>query len=257
MSDWNPELYARFADERARPVHDLLARVPLENPRCIVDLGCGAGASTAPLVARWPRADVLGIDTSPAMVAEARGKVPDARFEIADGAVWEPREPVDIVFSNATLQWIPDHRALLPKLMAWLAPGGVLAVQMPDNLDEPSHASMREVAAEEPFAGSLADAAGARTTLLSFEETWDVLAPHAASVDIWRTAYVHPLTGAGKIVEMLRSTGLKPFLDPLDAGPRGEFLARYTGRVAAAYPETADGRVMFRFPRLFFVAVKR
>ena len=257
MSDWNPELYARFSDERARPVHDLLARVPLAAPDRIVDLGCGAGASTAPLVARWPRAQVLGIDTSPAMIEEARGKVPGARFEIADGAVWAPEAPVDLVFSNATLQWIPDHRALLPKLMSWLAPGGVLAVQMPDNLDEPSHALMREVAAEAPFAATLEQAAGARTKLLSYEETWDVLAPDAATVDIWRTTYVHPLMGAGKIVEMVRSTGLRPFLDPLDAELQAAFLARYTARVAAAYLATADGRVMFRFPRLFFVAVKR
>jgi len=257
MADWNPELYARFADERVRPVHDLLARVPLAAPDRIVDLGCGAGASTAPLVARWPQADVLGIDTSPAMIEEAKAKVAGARFEIADGATWAPEAPVDLVFSNATLQWIPDHRSLLPKLMGWLAPGGVLAVQMPDNLDEPSHASMRAVAAEAPFATILAEAAGARARLLGHEETWDVLAPQAAAIDIWRTTYVHPLAGAGKIVEMVRSTGLRPFVDPLDAGLRAEFLARYTARVAAAYPETADGRVMFRFPRLFFVAVKR
>ena len=257
MSDWNPELYARFADERARPIVDLLARVPLANPARIVDLGCGAGASTAPLLARWPLAEVLGIDTSPAMIEEARAKVPGARFEIADGAEWAPREPVDLVFSNATLQWIPDHATLLPKLMGWLAPGGVLAVQMPDNLAEPSHALMREVAAEAPFAALLAQAAGARTALLSVAETWEVLAPRAVTIEQWRTTYVHPLQGATKIVEMVRSTGLRPFLDPLGEAMRGEYLARYTALVAAAYPATADGRVMFRFPRLFFVAVKR
>jgi len=257
MADWQPELYARYGDERLQPVLDLLARVPLDRPARIVDLGCGAGASTAPLVARWPEAEVVGIDTSPAMITEARAKVSGARFEIADGAVWEPEAPVDLVISNATLQWIPDHRTLLPKLMAWLAPGGVLAVQMPDTLDEPSHALMREVAGDAPFAERLAEAAGARTTLLSYGELWDVLAPFSASIDTWRTTYVHPLAGAGKIVEMVRSTGLRPFLDPLDEEMRAAFLARYEARVAAAYPPTADGRVMFRFPRLFFVAVKR
>lgn len=256
MSDWNPELYARFADERARPVHDLLARVPLEAPARVVDLGCGAGASTAPLVARWPQADVLGIDTSPAMIAEARAKVPGARYEIADGATYRPQAPVDLVFSNATLQWIPDHETLLPRLMEWLRPGGVLAVQMPDNLDEPSHASMRAVAAEPDFAERLADAAGARTQLLGDVETWDVLKPFCAAIDQWRTIYVHPLQGAGKIVEMVRSTGLRPFLDPLDEGLRADYLARYLARIAAAYPETRDGRVMFRFPRRFLVAVR-
>lgn len=257
MADWNPTLYARFADERARPVHDLLARVPLEAPGRIVDLGCGAGASTAPLVVRWPKADVLGIDTSPAMIAEARAKVPGARFEIADGAVWAPEVPVDLVFSNATLQWIPDHRVLLPRLMEWLAPGGVLAVQMPDSLDEPSHAAMRAVAAEAPFAEILAGAAGTRSRLLGDVEISDVLAPQAASLDLWETTYVHPLQGAERIVEMVRSAGLKPYLDPLEVGLATEFLARYTARIAAAYPATADGRVMFRFPRKFFVAVKR
>ena len=256
MSDWNPALYARFADERARPIADLLARVPLDTPRTIVDLGCGAGASTAPLIERWPEADVLGLDTSPAMLEKARAAVPAARFALADVATWTPDAPVDLLFSNATLHWIPDHAALLPRLMGHLAPGGVLAVQVPDNLDEPSHALMRAVAAEPPFAERLTEAASARADLLSFEALHDALAPTAARVEIWRTTYVHPLEGPEKIVEMVASTGLKPFTDPLDANLRAEFLARYGARVAAAYPRTASGAVLFRFPRLFFVAVE-
>lgn len=257
MSDWNPALYARFADERARPVGDLLARVPLAAPRTVVDLGCGAGASTAPLLEHWPDADVLGIDTSPTMLEEARARVPGARFALADVATWTPEAPVDLLFSNATLHWVPDHATLLPRLMGLLAPGGVLAVQMPDNLAEPSHALMREVAAEAPFAEALREAAGARASLLSFEETFDALAPASARVEIWRTTYVHPLDGPEKIVEMVRSTGLKPFVDPLDDASRAAFLARYGERIAAAYPRTAAGSVLFRFPRVFFVAVKR
>ena len=257
MSDWNPELYARFADERARPVVDLLARVDLDAPKRIVDLGCGAGASTAPLVARWPQADVLGIDTSPAMLDKARVAVPGARFEEADVATWAPDAPVDLLFSNATLQWVPDHATLLPRLMSFLAPGGVLAVQMPDNLDEPSHALMRTLAAEPPFAETLREAAGARAPLLGFEATFDLLTPAAGRIEIWRTTYVHPLAGPAAIVEMVSSTGLRPFLDPLDPDTRAAFRARYTAAVARAYPPTADGHVLFRFPRLFFVAVKR
>lgn len=257
MSDWNPALYARFADERARPIADLLARVPLDAPRTVVDLGCGAGASTAPLVERWPTADVLGLDTSPAMLEKARAAVPAARFALADVAAWTPEAPVDLLFSNATLHWIPDHATLLPRLMGRLASGGVLAVQMPDNLDEPSHALMREVAKLAPFAERLADAAGARAELLGFEALHDALAPSATRVEIWRTAYVHPLAGPEKIVEMVSSTGLKPFLDPLDEDLRAAFLATYGERIAAAYPRTASGHVLFRFPRLFFVAVKR
>lgn len=255
MSDWNPTLYARFADERARPVGDLLARVALDAPRTIVDLGCGAGASTAPLRDRWPNADILGIDTSPAMLEKARAGVPGARFALADVAAFTPEAPVDLLFSNATLQWLPDHAVLLPHLMGLLAPGGVLAVQMPDNLDEPSHALMRDVAAEPPFAAILADASSARAPLLSFEATYDALAPRAAHVEIWRTTYVHPLAGPEKIVEMVSSTGLRPFVDPLDPAARADYIARYKAKVAAAYEPTVDGRVLFRFPRLFFVAV--
>lgn len=257
MADWNPTLYARFADERARPVADLLARVDLDAPKRIVDLGCGAGASTAPLLARWPDADVLGIDTSPAMLEKARAAVPGARFERADVATWAPDAPVDLLFSNATLHWVPDHTTLLPRLMSRLAPGGVLAVQIPDNLDEPSHALMREVAAEPPFADPLRDAAGARTALLSLEETYDALAPAAAHVEIWRTTYVHALAGPEAIVEMVSSTGLRPFVDPLPEDLRATYLARYGEKIAKAYPACADGRVLFRFPRLFWLAVRR
>jgi trans-aconitate 2-methyltransferase len=257
MADWNPTLYARFADERGRPIVDLLARVPLDAARTIVDLGCGAGASTAPLRARFPDADILGIDTSPAMLAKAAAVVPTARFAEADVAGWAPDAPVDLLFSNAALHWIPDHATLLPRLMSHLAPGGVLAVQVPDNLDEPSHALMRSVAAEPPFAATLADAAGARAEILSNEALWDVLSPLAARIEIWKTIYVHPLAGPAAIVEMVGSTGLKPFVDPLDAPTRAAFLARYLDEVTRAYPPTADGHVMLRYPRLFFVATRR
>ena len=256
-ADWNPALYARYADERARPVSDLLARVALEAPARVVDLGCGAGASTAPLLARWPGAEVTGIDTSPAMLESARASLPAARFVLADVATWAPEDPVDLLFSNATLHWVPDHARLLPRLMGLLGPGGVLAVQVPDNLEEPSHALMRAVAAEAPFAEMLAGAAAARAELLSFEKLHDALAPQASHVEIWRTTYVHALPGPDEIVEMVRATGLKPFVDPLGEAARATFLARYRAAIAAAYPRTAAGAVLFRFPRLFFVAVKR
>jgi trans-aconitate 2-methyltransferase len=255
MSDWNPALYARFSDERARPIVDLLARVPLERARRIVDLGCGAGASTAPLVARFPDAEVLGIDTSPAMIEKARAEVPGARFEIADIADFVPDEPVDLLFSNAALQWLPDHATLLPRLMSRLAPGGVLAVQMPDNLDEPSHRAMRAVAAAPRFADRLREATGARAEILSFEATHDAIAGCAAVIDQWRTTYVHPLAGIGAVADLLRSTALRPFLEPLDEADRAAFLERWTATIAPAHPATADGRVLYRFPRRFLVAV--
>jgi trans-aconitate 2-methyltransferase len=254
--DWQPALYARYGDERLQPVLDLLARVPVAAPASVVDLGCGAAASTIPLVQRWPAARVLGIDTSPAMLDAARAKLPAVAFEQADVAAWAPAAPVDVLFANAVLQWVPDHDRLLPRLMGHLAPGGALAVQMPDNLTEPSHALMREVASEPDFAGPLAAAAGARTEIAGTDRLYDILAPHAADLQIWRTVYHHPLAGPEAIVEMIRSTGLRPFLDPLDEAARARFLARYTERIAEAYPRRVDGRVLYRFPRLFFVAVR-
>lgn len=257
MSDWNPALYARFAGERTRPIVDLLAHVPLDAPKTIVDLGCGAGASTAPLRARWPSADILGIDTSPAMLEKAATVVPTARFVQADVATWTPDAPVDLLFSNATLHWIPDHARLLPRLMSHLAPGGVLAVQVPDNLAEPSHALMRTIAAEPPFVEHLRNADAARATLLSVEETFDALSPVSDHIEIWLTTYVHALADPDTIVEMVTSAGLKPYVDPLDDDLRAAFLERYRRGIAAAYRPTASGRVLFRFPRRFVVAVRR
>ena len=147
MSDWNPALYSRFEDERTRPAAELLARVPLDAPRNVVDLGCGPGNSTELLVARFPMARIVGTDSSQAMLATARQRLPQLSFEQGDIAEWSPAEPVDLAYANASLQWVSDHQRLLPRLLSALAPGGVLAVQMPDNLDEPSHRLMRETAA--------------------------------------------------------------------------------------------------------------
>ena len=165
MADWDTGQYLKFADERTRPAADLLARVPLDAPARVVDLGCGPGNSTALLSARFPRAAITGLDSSPAMLEEARRTLPALTFVEADLATWAPDVPPDLIFANAVLQWLPDHAALLPRLAGFLAPGGCLAVQVPDNLDEPSHRLMRAVAEEDPFREALSGAAGARTTL--------------------------------------------------------------------------------------------
>jgi trans-aconitate 2-methyltransferase len=252
MADWSPATYLKFENERTRAAVDLLARVPLNDARHIVDVGCGPGNSTELLATRYPDADVLGIDNSPAMLEEARKRLPAARFEAADAAVWLPEPDVDLVFANATYQWVPDHFTQLPRVLAALQPGAVLAVQMPDNRAEATHRLMVEVADQGPWAGRLAHAS--RASLPPAAAYYDALAPLAARFDIWRTAYQHPLADADAIVEFVRSTGLRPFLDALDTDERAAFVADYTARIAAAYPLRADGRVLLAFPRLFFVA---
>lgn len=256
MADWNAAQYLKFERERTRPASDLLAAVDLENPKRIVDLGCGPGNSTCLLVNRYSRANILGIDTSPDMLAKARKALPDVSFEQADVAAWKPDIAPDLIFANAVLQWVPDHAHLLPSLLSFLAPGGVLAVQMPDNLDAPSHALMRSTARAMPFASKLAEAAGARTTLASFETFYSWLKPDAADVDLWRTTYVHRLDGAPAIVEWVKATGLRPFIDPLTDEEHAAFVERYEEALSIAYPRQADGKSLLRFPRLFIVATK-
>ena len=252
--DWNPKLYLKFEDERTRPPRDLLAQVPLARPRRVVDIGCGPGNSTELLVERWPQAEVTGIDSSPNMVAQATARLPAARFEQADISNWAPAEGTDVLFGNAVFQWVPDHLAVLERLLAALPEGGGLAVQMPDNVEEPSHRLMRETAAKGPWAERLVGAA--RDVLPSVGAYYDRLKPLARHVDIWHTFYNHPLEGAPAIADWFRSTGLRPYLSPLDEEERAAFLADYTARLAEAYPARVDGRVLLRFPRLFIVAVR-
>ena len=256
MADWNAAQYLKFEDERTRPARDLLSAVSLADPSRIVDLGCGPGNSTQLLVERYPKAEILGLDTSPDMLAKARKTVPAARFEQADVAMWRPDTAPDLIFANAVLQWLPDHATLLPRLLSCLAPGGVLAIQMPDNLDEPSHGLMRATAAAMPFAAKLAAAAAARTALASFETFYGWLKPGAADVDLWRTTYVHRMDGAAAIVEWVKATGLRPFVDPLTEQERVAFLKAYEVALAGAYPRQADGKALLRFPRLFIVATR-
>ncbi|GGD96448.1 trans-aconitate 2-methyltransferase [Aureimonas endophytica] len=256
MADWNAALYLRFADERTRPARELLARVPANDPAVAVDLGCGPGNSTALLAERFPQAVLLGLDSSPDMLAKARGDLPAARFVLGDIARFEPEAPVDLLFANASLQWLRDHETLLPRLFSLLAPGGVLAVQMPDNQEEPSHRLMREAAGAGQWRAKIDDADKVRARILPAEAYYDLLAPLAREVDIWRTTYHHVMADEGAIVEWVSATGLRPFLDPLDEDERAAFLADYRARLAAAYPARADGRRLLRFPRLFLVARK-
>lgn len=252
--DWSATQYRKFEDERTRPCAELLARVPGDVARA-VDLGCGPGNSTELVRARWPEARVTALDSSPDMVAAAKARLPDIEVVEADLASWDDPGPFDLILANAVLQWVPDHERVFPALLDRLAPGGSLAVQVPDNLDEPSHRLMREVAADPAWAGKIGDAAGLRTPRHPAE--WYARLLHGrARLDLWRTTYYHPLGGARGIVEWLKGTGLRPFLAPLGAEEQADFLAAYQAAVAAAYPALPDGTVLLPFPRLFIVATR-
>lgn len=254
MADWSPSTYLKFEDERTRPARDLLAQVPLTAPRRVVDMGCGPGNSTELLVERFPVAEVIGLDSSPNMLAEARLRVPGARFDMADASSWVPEPGTELVFANAIYQWVPGHIEAFGRLLGGLPAGGVLAVQMPDNMAEPSHVLMREVATSGPWAERLRGAA--RLPLPSVRTYYDAVRPVSQRLDIWHTIYNHVLAGPEAIVEWVKSTGLRPFIDPLEPGERDEFLGRYLEKIAEAYPRTVDGNVLLRFPRLFIVAVR-
>jgi len=254
MSDWSPSTYLKFEDERTRPARDLLAQVPLTAPGKIIDMGCGPGNSTELLAERWPAAHVTGLDSSPNMLAEARKRLPAATFAQADATTWTPEPDADLVFANAIYQWVPEHLTQLPRVLEALSPGGVLAVQMPDNMAEPSHILMRETAADGPWAAQLQGVA--RAPLPPVRTYYDALRPFASRLDIWHTAYNHVLESPEAIVEWVSGTGLRPFVDPLTPEHRQTFLARYLAGIAEAYPRAADGKVLLRFPRLFILAVR-
>jgi trans-aconitate 2-methyltransferase len=256
MVDWSAQQYLKFEDERTRPSRDLLAQIPLADARKVVDIGCGPGNSTELLVKRWPQAAVTGIDTSADMLRQARERLPAQKFIEVNVAHWAPPENTDVLFANAIFQWVPGHLKQLQRLAGALPRGGVLAVQMPDNLDEPVHVLMREVAQSGPWREQLADKARMRDALPTPGGYYDALRPICSRLDIWHTIYNHVLDDAAAVVEWVKGTGLRPFLDPLEVPERKQYLAEYAARVAAAYPPQADGKVLLRFPRLFIVAVK-
>jgi trans-aconitate 2-methyltransferase len=254
---WSAKQYVAFEDERTRPVRDLLAALPPLDARSVIDLGCGPGNSTEVLAGRYPGAQIVGIDTSPDMIAAARRRLPQAKFAVDDVRDWKVPGPFDVILANAVLQWVPQHETLLPEFIGKLAPRGGLAVQMPDNLDVAAHRLMREIAEKGPWAGKLAGAAAARTPLAGVEWYYELLRPLCAKVDLWRTTYYHPLSGgAAAIVEWFKGSGLRPFVEPLDAAERSAYLGLYTAAIADAYPCNADGSVLLPFPRLFMVAIR-
>lgn len=254
MPTWDPSQYLKFSDHRLRPALDLMARIAPEAPRRVYDLGCGPGTITRLLAERWPGAAVTGIDSSAAMLAKARIEAPAVAFEQADIARWSPPVPADLLFTNATLHWLDDHATLLPRLAAQLAPGGVLAIQMPDNRTSASHLLMDEAAATGPWHEALARIRPVYSSMQSPDAYYRILAPVVRQFDIWETTYLHILEGDNPVVEWTKGTALRPYLDALVEPERSDFLAAYAVRIAAAYPAQPGGRTLLPFRRIFIVA---
>jgi len=256
LDGWNPSSYLRFGDERTRPAVDLASRIEIDAPDSVVDLGCGPGNSTAVLAGRWPSAHVLGLDSSPAMIDAASQSHPSFEWITTDIAAWRPEHSVDVVFSNAALQWVPDHARVIPRLFGAVSPGGALAFQIPSSTYALVRTLIHEIALEGPWASRMESPLRA----LTMEQPgfyYDRLAPSARRVDVWETDYMHVMDGPDAIVEWIASTGLRPFLEALQTqSDRSLFRERLLQRVTDGYPVQADGRILFPFRRTFVIAYR-
>jgi trans-aconitate 2-methyltransferase len=252
---WDPAIYLRFADERARPFVELLARVRAVRPAVVVDLGCGEGALTASLARRWPGARITGVDSSPEMLAAAAARAVPGRVAFTAGDVrdWAPPEPVDVVVSNAVLHWVPGHERLLARWAAGLSPGGELAVQVPGNFRAPTHALLAQLCASPRWAGRTGDAAPRPDAVLEPAGYFDVLTGAGLSADVWETTYLHVLTGEDPVLGWVRGTVLRPVLARLDEDDAAALTAAYAAALREAYPRRADGTTLLPFRRVFAV----
>jgi trans-aconitate 2-methyltransferase len=252
---WNPAQYELFRAARERPGQDLLAAIPPLAPNQIIDLGCGTGYLTRLLGQNYPHARVTGVDNDKAMLAKAAAEPSGITWELGDAAQWRPGRPVDLIFSNAALHWLPDHYALFPELAGALSPGGVMAVQMPRNFNAPSHRLLLELATEGPWAEAL-DGALDHETVLSADAYYRLLRPHCRQIDIWETEYLHILPGANPVLEWVKGTALLPVMTRLDEDVAATFRDLYAERLRQAYPPERDGHTLFPFRRIFIVAIR-
>lgn len=256
MEDWDPHQYLRFGDERTRPSVDLVSRIAVERPSTVADLGCGPGNSTRVLRRRWPEALVVGVDSSVEMIEAARAQDPEASWTVSDVEDWRPESAFDVVFSNATLQWLPDHADLIERLFGYVAPGGAIAFQIPSADFALVYSLIREIALGGPWASRIAGALGT-FTMEAPGFYYDLLAPAARSVDMWTTRYYHVLDSPAAVVDWIASTGLRPFREVLESeAERQSFVERLHERVRDSYLLQRDGRVLFPFERLFMVAYR-
>lgn len=256
---WDPGQYLKFGGERLRPALDLMARAPVEEPERVVDLGCGTGSITRILAERFPAAIVTGIDGSAEMLAKSVKEVPTSghvRWQQADIGGWTAAEKVDLIYSNAALQWLKGHDTLFPHLAEQLAPDGALMVQMPRNHGAPSHTLMEAAIARRPALVERLKSKARSAPPGDPGYYYDLLRPRCQSVDIWETEYLHVLSGDDPVVEWTKGTALKPVLDAQEPAEREEFLAEYKAACRQAYKPRPDGKTLFPFRRIFIVAVK-
>jgi trans-aconitate 2-methyltransferase len=256
---WNPSQYLKFADHRLRPALELLNRVPLASPEVIYDLGCGPGEVTRLIAEKWPSATIYGLDNSREMLQKAASEPSRVQWLEGDITTWTPAEPPDLIYSNATLNWVAGHDELFPRLAGFLKAGGALAVQMPLSWDAPSHRLMRETLAN---GGPNGRALGTEELRQAMARRWvedmafyyDLLVNQTTSLDIWETEYLQILEGDDPVLEWVKGTGLRPVLNGLDDAERELFLADYAQRLRKTYPVRPDGRTLYPFRRLFIVA---
>jgi trans-aconitate 2-methyltransferase len=249
---WNPDQYLRFSQPRLRPAIDLLGRIALDQPGHVYDLGCGAGSVTALLRNRWPRANIVGVDNSAAMLEKAAKALPDVRWQQESLDHWQAGTPADLIYSNAALHWLPDHERLFPQLINSLKGGGVLAVQMPRNFGAPSHTMIADTVRAGPWRARLESLLGpSPVSEPSFY--YRLLAPLSQTIDIWETEYLQVLTGEDPVKEWTKGTALIPYLERLSPSEQAQFEADYALRLRHAYPRHADGKTLFPFKRLFIV----
>lgn len=254
MTAWDPDRYLVFADERGRPFADLIARVPT-SPGSIVDLGCGPGQLTPRLRERWPDATILGVDSSASMIERAvrDNTDPQADYRLSDLRAWQPEQPVDLIVSNATFQWVPDQLDIIPALREYVAPGGVLAFQVPDNYEAPSHSLLHRLADEQPYRDTLAGVT--RRRRIGAGTYLRLLAGPGWRLDAWTTTYCHVLQGPDAVFRWVSGTGARPFLQALGDDLRPRFVEDYTAALRQAYPEESFGTLL-EFERVFVVACR-
>jgi trans-aconitate 2-methyltransferase len=254
MPSWDAELYLKFADERTQPSVDLISRISLAHPSRIIDLGCGPGNSTAMLRQRWPAAEITGLDNSREMINAASRAYPGWAWVEGDIATWTTAAPFDLVFSNAALHWVANHAEVMPHLLRQVLPQGALAIQMPAHFRSPVHELMIETAVNPAWQDSMENAIHAiRVERPAFY--YDLLDPLTSKLDLWETEYIHVMNSPAAILEWIRGTGLRPFLEALPSEEqKRRFEELFLAGLTKAYPAQKDGRVLFPFRRLFILA---